>query len=531
MSSEDTVEAINNTEIWRELKQHCESIKQTNLKTLFEESDRNETFNLKADNLIFDYSKNLVNSETISLLKKLATKADLKLHIQNMFNGDVINTTEERSVLHTALRAPKGRAIKINGKDIVPDIHEVLDRMKEFSSKIRQGKLLGSTGKPINSIVNIGIGGSDLGPAMAYRALNHFKSPNIECRFVSNVDPTAIIECIEKLDPETTLFIIASKTFTTIETISNANAAKAWVKKALGEHAISSHFAAISTNEKNVNEFGIKSKNMFGFWEWVGGRYSVASAIGLSVMIAIGPEQFDNFLAGMHKMDQHFLNTPVEENIPALMGMIGIWNRNFLGYSSHAVLPYSQNLELFPVYLQQLDMESNGKSITKEDQHVSYQTGPVIWGAPGTNGQHAFFQLLHQGTETIPSDFIGFCKPPRNASNNQHDLLISNLLAQTHSLAFGKHNTNNHRNFEGNRPTTTILFNELSPFTLGQLIAMYEHKVFTMGCIWGINSFDQFGVELGKEMATDIMPTLESDIKPDYDSSTNNLINYYKENR
>jgi len=520
--------SIDQTKSWKALQAHSKKASEISIDQLFQKNaERSHELTINISNGIIDLSKNLVTKETIQLLKELISETNFAGRRQAMFDGLRINTTEDRAVLHSALRTPKTETLTFEGTEIISEIHSVLQRMSNVSEEIRTGSFKGSGGKAINTIVNIGIGGSDLGPAMAQKALQHYSSKELTNYFVSNVDPTAIAEILEVCDPETTLFIVASKTFTTIETLSNANAAKNWIVQHHGEGSVKDHFLAVSTNQSKVNEFGIASERTFGFWDWVGGRYSLGSAIGLSLMIAIGQTNFDQMLAGMRKIDLHFLNEPIETNIPVLLGLISIWNTNFLGTSSHAILPYSQNLSLFPAYLQQLDMESNGKNRTIDGELIEHQTGPVIWGEPGTNGQHAFFQLLHQGTQIIPTDFIGFCKSQSPVANQQN-LLISNMLAQTRALAFGRTHQNPHRTFPGNRPSTTILFDELTPFNLGQLIAIYEHKVFTMGCIWNINSFDQYGVELGKEMATQILPSLESEDDPEYDQSTNSLIQYYK---
>jgi glucose-6-phosphate isomerase len=537
-----THQDISTTSQWQALAAHAEQLQGTHLRDLFgADAERGTTFAADAVDLYVDYSKNLVTAETLELLVDLARQAGLPERIEAMFRGEHINTTEDRAVLHTALRAPRDATLVVDGQDVVADVHEVLDRMAAFADKVRSGEWTGHTGKRLTTIVNIGIGGSDLGPKMATIALAPYADPDITSVFVSNVDGDDIAAALKDKNPEETLFIIASKTFTTIETITNAKTARAWLLDALGDDAaVAKHFVAVSTNAEKVAEFGIDTANMFGFWDWVGGRYSYDSAVGLSVMIAVGPDNFRAMLAGFHAMDEHFRTTPLERNVPVLLGLIGLWYRNFQGTATHAVLPYNQYLSRFPAYLQQLDMESNGKSVTLDGEPVTYQTGPVVWGEPGTNGQHAFYQLIHQGTQTVPADFIGFVHPADEVPGH-HDLLTANLLAQTEALAFGKtpeevradgvpEELVAHKTFAGNHPTTTILAPKLTPSVLGQLVALYEHKVFTQGTIWNINSFDQWGVELGKVLANRIVPELTSDGEPDlaHDSSTNALIGRYR---
>lgn len=530
---------------WQALETHYYDMAEVQLRELFvSDPQRGERLNAEGAGLYLDYSKHRVTDETLKLLLALAAEAGVEKKRDAMFAGEKINITEGRAVLHTALRAPRDAVINVDGKNVVPDVHEVLDRMGEFADQIRAGKWLGYTGKPIKNIVNIGIGGSDLGPVMAYEALKHYSQRDLTLRFVSNVDGTDIAEKTRDLDPAETLFIVSSKTFTTQETMTNARTARQWLLSALKDDAaVARHFVAVSTNATEVQKFGIDTANMFGFWDWVGGRYSMDSAIGLSVMIAVGPDNYRELLAGFHDMDEHFRTAPADQNLPMLMGLIGIWYNNFFGAESVAVLPYDQYLAYFPAYLQQLDMESNGKHITLEGQTVDYQTGPIIWGQPGTNGQHAFYQLIHQGTKLIPCDFIGFCQT-LNVLPPHHDLLMANVFAQTEALAFGKTYEQviadgvdpkiaPHRVFDGNRPTSTILADRLTPRTLGALIALYEHKVFVQGAIWDINSFDQWGVELGKVLASKIAPELDSKAEPDlkHDSSTNTLIRRYRARR
>ena len=512
------------------------------LRSLFaDDPRRGERLAAEGAGLYLDYSKNRITDETIRLLVNLAEECGLRERIEAMFQGQKINVTENRAVLHIALRAPKGEQILVDGVDVVPEVHAVLDRMAVFSDQVRSGQWQGYTGKPIRNVINIGIGGSDLGPVMAYEALKHYSKRDLTFRFVSNVDGTDFEEATRDLDPEETLFIISSKTFTTLETMTNAHTARAWALKALHhEEAVARHFVAVSTNAEEVAKFGIDTANMFGFWDWVGGRYSMDSAIGLSTMIAIGPENFRAMLAGFRAMDEHFRTAPFEKNLPVLMGLLSVWYNNFFGAQTVAVLPYDQYLKRFPAYLQQLTMESNGKHVTLDGAVVNYQTGPIYWGEPGTNGQHSFYQLIHQGTKLIPCDFIGFCRT-LNPLGHHHDLLMANLFAQTEALAFGKTEDEvraegtpdwlvPHRIFEGNRPTNTILAERLTPETLGKLVALYEHSVFTQGVIWHIDSFDQWGVELGKVLAKRIIPELESVGEPtlQHDSSTNALIRRYR---
>ncbi len=530
---------------WKALAEHFQQARDLHLRALFaEDPKRGERFTLEADGIYLDYSKNRITDTTLHLLLQLAEAAGLRNRIDAMFRGDKINVTEQRAVLHVALRAPKDEVINVDGQNVVPEVHEVLDRMADFSNRVRSGEWKGFTGKRIRNVINIGIGGSDLGPAMAYEALKHYSDRNIHCGFVSNVDGTDFVEAVEGLDPEETLFIISSKTFTTQETLTNARSARDWSLRTLkDDQAVAKHFVAVSTNEKEVAKFGIDTENMFGFWDWVGGRYSYDSAIGLSLMIAIGPDQFREMLAGFHSMDEHFRTAPFEQNLPVLLGLIGIWYNNFFGAETVAILPYDQYLWRFSSYLQQLDMESDGKHVDLEGRPVDYQTGPIIWGQPGTNGQHAFYQLIHQGTKLIPCDFIGFVQTV-NPLKPHHDLLMANFFAQTEALAFGKTAEEvaadgvaafqvPHRTFEGNHPTNTILADKLTPEMLGKLVALYEHKVFVQGTIWNINSFDQWGVELGKVLASRIIPELESAEEPKltHDSSTNTLIDRYRKLR
>jgi glucose-6-phosphate isomerase len=529
---------------WQALAAHYEQIGDVHLRTLFAaDPQRGERLAFEAEGLYFDYSKNRVTDETIRLLVQLAQECGLREKTAAMFNGEKINITEKRAVLHVALRVPRDQSIVVDGQDVVPEVHAVLDKMAGFSERVRSGDWLGHTGKRIRNIVNIGIGGSDLGPVMAYEALKHYSRRDLIFRFVSNVDGTDFAEATRDLDPAETLFIVASKTFTTLETMTNARSARAWALAALGdEQAIAKHFVAVSTNAAEVAKFGIDTANMFGFWDWVGGRYSMESAIGLSTMIAIGSDHFRAMLAGSHAIDEHFRSAPFERNLPALMGLLTVWYNNFFGAQTVAVLPYDQYLKRFPAYLQQLTMESNGKSTTLDGARVEYQTGPIYWGEPGTNGQHSFYQLIHQGTKLVPCDFIGFCQTLNPIGH--HDLLMANVFAQTEALAFGKaadevkaEGTPDwlvpHRTFEGNRPTNTILADRLTPELLGKLVALYEHSVFTQGVIWNIDSFDQWGVELGKVLANRIIPELESERETElgHDSSTNTLIQRYRERR
>jgi glucose-6-phosphate isomerase len=528
---------------WKALQAHFQKVRTLHLRQLFaDDPQRGERFTAEACGLYLDYSKNRITDETLQLLIQLAEACNLREHIETMFTGQKINVTEQRAVLHTALRAPKEERIIVNGIDIVQEVHAVLDKMADFTHKIHRGEWLGFTGLPIRNVVNIGIGGSDLGPVMAYEALRHYSHRNMVFRFISNIDSTDFVETTRDLNPEETLFIVCSKTFKTLETLTNAHTAREWVLRKLGdEHAIAQHFVAVSTNVEGVSKFGIDTKHMFGLWDWDGGRYSMDSAIGLSTMLAIGPENFHAMLAGYRAMDLHFRTSPFDQNLPVLMGLLGIWYNNFFAAKTVAVLPYEQYLKRFPAYLQQLTMESNGKHVTLDGTRVDYQTGPVYWGEPGTNGQHSFYQLIHQGTQLIPCDFIGFCQT-LNPLEHHHDLLMANLFAQTEALAFGKteeevkaEGTSDwlapHRIFEGNRPTNTLLAERLTPETLGCLVALYEHSVFTQGIIWNIDSFDQWGVELGKALAERTIPELESPQEPplQHDSSTNALIRRYRQ--
>jgi glucose-6-phosphate isomerase len=535
---------ISETPEWRALADHHRDVRDAHLEQLFgDDPSREERFAIEAADLFLDYSKNRVTARTMELLVSLADRAGLRRRIEAMFTGEKINLTEGRAVLHVALRAPREDVIEADGENVVPHVHDVLDRMAGFSERVRSGEWLGATGRPIRSVVNIGIGGSDLGPAMAYEALKDFSDRAMAFRFVSNVDGADVAETLRDLDPAETMFIVSSKTFTTIETLTNARTARAWLVDAMGEDAVKTHFVAVSTSAEKVAEFGIDPANMFEFWDWVGGRYSFDSAIGLSLMVAIGPEAFGEMLGGFRAMDEHFRSAPFERNMPVILGLLGIWYGDFFGAETHAVLPYSQHLERLPAYLQQLDMESNGKSVDLQGRPVDVQTGPVVWGTPGTNGQHAYFQLLHQGTKLIPADLIGFLHPSDDVPGH-HDLLMANLLAQSEALAFGKTGEEvraegvpeeqvPHRTFPGNRPTNTILAPRLSPRVLGELVALYEHKVFTQGTVWNINSFDQWGVELGKALATRIEPELTAAADPDlrHDSSTNALIRRYRSAR
>jgi glucose-6-phosphate isomerase len=535
-------EHVSDSAEWQVLQGHAEKFSAVHLRDLFgSDPGRGERLTAKVADLTVDYSKNLVTEEVLTALFALADRAKLRERIGAMFAGEHINVTEDRSVLHTALRLPRGAKLVVDGQDVARDVHEVLDRMGAFSERVRSGEWQGHTGQRIKTVVNIGIGGSDLGPVMAYEALKLYKSPEIECRFISNIDPTDLYEKTHDLDPASTLFVIVSKTFGTQETLTNATEARNWLLEGLGgeQAAVAKHFVAVSTNAKRVADFGIDTANMFGFWDWVGGRYSLPSAVGLSVMIAIGKDQFAELLAGYHAVDEHFRTEPLESNVPALLGLVNVWYDTFLGAQSHAILPYSQYLHRFAAYLQQLTMESNGKSVRLDGSPVSFQTGEVYWGEPGTNGQHAFYQLIHQGTKLIPADFIGFAEPNHDIGE-MHDLLMSNFLAQTSALAFGKtldevegEGTDKkvapHRVMQGNHPTTTILARKLTPAVLGQLIALYEHITFTQGTVWQINSFDQWGVELGKVMANKLAPKLTGGAPAtDDDSSTNNLIKLYR---
>ena len=530
---------------WKALEAHHASIQSTHLRELFaSDPTRGERLTLETCGLYLDYSKNRVTNETLGLLLQLAEESGLKSKLEAMFSGEKINVTENRAVLHTALRAPREATVMVDGVNVVPEVHAVLDRMEEFCERVRGGSWLGHTGKRIKNIVNIGIGGSDLGPVTAYQALKFYATRDLNLRFVSNVDGSEFVEATRDLDAGETLFIVSSKTFTTQETMANARSARAWLLSSLKDDAaVAKHFVAVSTNAEAVTTFGIDTANMFGFWDWVGGRYSMDSAIGLSVMLAVGPQRFRELLEGFHEMDLHFRNAPFAQNMPVLMAMLGIWYNNFFGAQTLAVLPYDHYLSSFSAYLQQLDMESNGKHVTLEGHEVQTQTGPIIWGQPGTNGQHAFYQLIHQGTKLIPCDFIGFCKT-LNPLEPHHDLLMANVFAQTEALAFGKTAAEvaadgvaptlvPHRVFEGNRPTNTILADILTPRVLGSLIALYEHKVFVQGAIWDVNSFDQWGVELGKVLAGKIVPELEAADEPAlaHDSSTNALIRRYRKNK
>lgn len=520
--------------VWRELATHRAELAANTLGELFDRDPRRGTeLSAEHDGVVLDYSKNPITDRTMSLLMRLARDRGLAAGIEAMFGGARINTTEDRAVLHTVLRTPASESVLLDGADVVGPVHEVLDRMSDLAEAIRSGRWCGATGRRVRTVVNIGIGGSDLGPAMAYTALREFAQPGIAARFVSNVDGHDIDRVLGGLDAETTLFVVSSKTFTTIETLTNARTARRWLVDRLGAEAVGRHFVAVSTNADEVAAFGIDPANMFEFWNWVGGRYSLPSAIGLSLMIAIGPEQFRELLAGAHSVDRHFRAAAFEENLPVLLGLLGIWHRNFCGAQAFAVLPYDQRLALLPAYLQQLDMESNGKSVDRHGRRVGVDTAPILWGAPGTNGQHAFFQMLHQGTTVVPSDFIGVLEPA-HTHREHHDLLMANLFAQTRALAFGDLDSSGerpHRSFPGGRPSNTILLSRLSPYTLGQLIALYEHKVFVQGWIWGVNSFDQWGVELGKKLATGIHDDLESDRAPAWDSSTNALMARYRHAR
>lgn len=527
---------------WLALKYHFEKIKAVHLRELFAQNPkRNKAFSVEAVGLLFDYSKNRITEETVKLLLALAKESALRDKIDAMFRGDKINITEDRAVLHVALRTPRNQSIMVDGHDVIPDVHKVLDRMSVFSDRVRFGEWKGHTGKSIKSIVNIGIGGSDLGPVMAYEALRQYSNRDLCFRFVSNIDGTDFVEATRDLDPTETLFIISSKTFTTLETMTNARTARQWSLKTLGnEKAIARHFVAVSTNETEVTKFGIDPANMFGFWDWVGGRYSMDSAIGLSTMLAIGPEHFRSMLSGFHEMDEHFRQTPFDRNMPVLLGLISFWNNIFLGGETVAVLPYDQYLKRFPAYLQQLMMESNGKSVTLSGERVTYNTCPIYWGEPGTNGQHSFYQLIHQGTRLIPCDFIGFTHS-LNPVGEHHDILMANMIAQAEALAFGKTREQlkqsgiadwliPHRTFEGNRPSNIILADRLTPATLGKLVALYEHVAFTQGILWDIDSFDQWGVELGKALALKILPELGKNHPAplQHDCSTNDLIESYR---
>jgi glucose-6-phosphate isomerase len=530
---------------WKALETHYQEVRDLHLRDLFaDDPRRGERMALEAAGIYFDYSKHRITDETLTLLLQLAEESGLRPRIEAMFGGEKINVTEKRAVLHVALRAPRGQSIPVDGEDVVPQVHAVLDRMAAFSAAVRSGTWKGHTGKPIRNVINVGIGGSDLGPVMAYEALRHYSQRDLTFRFVSNIDGTDFAEATRNLDPAQTLFIISSKTFTTLETMTNAHTARDWALKALNDPAaVARHFVAVSTSAEEVAKFGIDPANMFEFWDWVGGRYSMDSAIGLSTMIAIGPEHFRAMLDGFHEMDEHFRTAPFERNLPVLMGLLAVWYNNFFGAQTVAVLPYEQYLKRFPAYLQQLTMESNGKHVTRDGTGVTYQTGPIYWGEPGTNGQHSFYQLIHQGTKLIPCDLIAFTQP-LNPIGRHHDVLLANVLAQGEALAFGRTSQEveaegtpprlvPHRTFEGNRPSSTILLERLTPAALGGLVALYEHSVFTQGAIWQIDSFDQWGVELGKVLAQRIIPELEPTAasRPTHDSSTNTLIRRYRKLR
>ncbi len=537
-----SVRTLKDRPAWRALEKHYEELRDKHLRELFAaDESRGERLVAEGAGLYLDYSKNRVTGDTLGLLAALAEESGLADRIEAMFTGERINVSENRSVLHVALRMPRSASLIVDGVDVVKEVHEVLDRMAAFSERVRSGEWRGHTDRPIRNVINIGIGGSDLGPVMAYEALRHYTDRDVTFRFVSNVDSTDIVEATRDLDPAETLFIVSSKTFTTLETMTNARSARDWTLAALkDDDAIAKHFVAVSTNSGKVTEFGIDTDNMFGFWEWVGGRYSMDSAIGLSTMLAVGPGRFHEMLAGFHDVDEHFRSAPFLHNLPMLMGMLAVWYGEFFGAQTVGVMPYEQYLKRFPAYLQQLTMESNGKHVTLDGRHVDYQTGAVFWGEPGTNGQHSFYQLIHQGTKLIPVDLIGFAKT-LNPLRDHHDLLMSNVFAQAEALAFGKtedevraegtaENVIPHKVMEGNRPTNTILVEQLTPRTLGSLVALYEHSVFTQGVVWEIDSFDQWGVELGKVLAARIIPELESDADPDlqHDSSTNALIRRYR---
>jgi glucose-6-phosphate isomerase len=538
------MDPITSTTAWVALAAHADALRPVHLRELFAaDPDRAERLTFFAADLRVDLSKHRLTTETVGLLTAVARAAGVEERRDAMFRGERINVTEDRAVLHVALRAPAGTVIALDGHDVVPGVHEVLARMAAFADQVRSGAWTGATGERITDVVNIGIGGSDLGPAMAYQALGAFALPSLECHFVSNVDGADVHGVLRRLDPATTLFVVSSKTFTTIETVTNARTAREWLVGALGDDAVARHFVAVSTNAAEVSAFGIDTENMFGFWDWVGGRYSVDSAIGLSLMIAIGPAAFHQMLDGMHRMDRHFVESPLERNVPVLSALIGVWYADLFGAETWAVLPYAHELARFPAYLQQLDMESNGKSVRLDGSPVTSGTGPVVWGEPGTNGQHAFFQLLHQGTRMVPADFIGVARP-HHPYQHHHDLLMANLFAQTEALAFGKtldeviadgvpEHQRAHRVFPGNRPSTTILAESLSPSVLGQLIAFYEHRTFVQGVVWGVSSFDQWGVELGKALAQRILPELQDGAPPPvaHDASTTALIRWYRAHR
>ena len=540
------VKPLTSLTAWKDLKSNAREIAKVHLRTLFaDDPQRGERMNAEGVGLFLDYSKNRITDKTVKLLLALAEESKLREHTDAMFSGQKINITEKRAVLHVALRAPKGQSIVVDGEDVVPKVHEVLDRMTAFSERVRSGEWKGHTGKRIKNVINIGIGGSDLGPVMAYEALKHYSDRAMTFRFVSNVDSTDFAEAVQDLEAAETLFIVSSKTFTTLETMTNAHTARAWLLEKLGgnESAIAKHFVAVSTNADEVTKFGIDTANMFGFWDWVGGRYSMDSAIGLSTMLAIGAPNFRAMLDGFHQMDEHFRTAPYEKNLPVLLALLSVWYTDFFDAQTIAILPYEQYLKRFPAYLQQLTMESNGKHVTLKGREVRYNTGPIYWGEPGTNGQHSFYQLIHQGTRLIPCDFIAFYKT-LNPLGRHHDMLLANVFAQTEALAFGKtaeqvkaEGTADwlipHRVFEGNRPSNTILAEELTPAVLGKLVALYEHCVFTQGVIWQVNSFDQWGVELGKALAQRIIPELETPSEPQlaHDGSTNHLIHIYRKHR
>jgi len=546
VSKATKIKPLTKRKAWAALKVHYKAVQGLQLRKLFDaDPKRGGKFSVEALGIYLDYSKNRITEKTLKLLLDLAKESGLRERIDAMFRGDKINITENRAVLHVALRAPKGESILVDGKDVVPDVHAVLDRMSAFCNRVRSGEWKGHTGKRIRNVINIGIGGSDLGPVMAYEALKHYSERSMTFRFVSNVDGTDFAEAVLDLDPAETMFIVSSKTFTTLETMTNAHTARDWSMKGLGGDAksVAKHFVAVSTNGGEVSKFGIDQNNMFGFWDWVGGRYSMDSAIGLSTMLAVGPDNFRAMLDGFHQMDQHFRTAPFEQNLPVLLGLLAVWYNDFFGAQTVAVLPYEQYLKRFPAYLQQLTMESNGKHVALDGSRVNYDTGPIYWGEPGTNGQHSFYQLIHQGTRLIPCDFIAFAKA-LNPLGRHHDLLVANVCAQTEALAFGKTAKQvkaegapdwlvPHKVFEGNRPSNTILLERLTPEALGKLVALYEHSVFTQGTIWSIDSFDQWGVELGKVLAQRIIPELESAAEPKltHDSSTNNLIRRYRKQK
>jgi glucose-6-phosphate isomerase len=540
------MEPLTKRKAWKALSTHYETIRKLHLRNLFtNDPTRGERMTAEGVGLFLDYSKNRITDETIKLLIELAEESGLRSRIDAMFRGEKLNITENRAVLHVALRTPKETSIVVDGENVVSQVHAVLDRMADFSSRVRSGEWRGHTGKRIRTVINIGIGGSDLGPVMAFEALKHYSDRSIAFRFISNIDGTDFTEAVRDLDPSETLFVVSSKTFTTLETMTNARSGRAWSLQGMGgdEKSVAKHFVAVSTNASEVGKFGIDTANMFGFWDWVGGRYSMDSAIGLSTMLAIGSENFRSLLDGFHQMDEHFRTAPFERNLPVLMGLLAVWYSDFFGAQTVAVLPYEQYLKRFPAYLQQLTMESNGKHVTLDGTKITYPTGPIYWGEPGTNGQHSFYQLIHQGSSLIPCDFIAFVQP-LNPLGRHHDMLLANVFAQSEALAFGKTPEQvkaegipdwlvPHRVFNGNRPSNTILAHRLTPETLGKLVALYEHSVFTQGTIWQINSFDQWGVELGKALAQRIIPETESEAEPtlDHDSSTNSLIRRYRERK